>query len=115
MQTAASGEAVRGAGQHITPMASFQNKSGQLCREFEQDTGERLAHGLACKTANQWVVVISVDRGLPTTRDPLSNQFKLAAGEADLLTAAIKGLDLDTALSPADEQAWIQKGWKTAP
>ncbi len=115
MQTAASGESVRGASQHITPMASFQNKSGQLCREFEQDTGERLAHGLACKTADRWVVVIAVDRGPPTIHDPKATQFKLAAGEADLLAAAIKGLDLDAALSPAEEQAWIQKGWKTAP
>ena len=115
MQTAATGESVSLVEKWKAVSASFQNKSGQLCREFEQDTGQRLAHGLACKTADQWVVVIAVDRGPTAIHDPKATQFKLAAGEADLLAAAIKGLDLEAALLPAEEQAWIQKGWKTSP
>ncbi|XVJ69310.1 MAG: hypothetical protein HEQ39_06415 [Rhizobacter sp.] len=115
MQTAASGQAKPGGIQKITPLASFQSQNGQLCREYEQESGERLTHGVACKAKDQWVVVVAVDRGLAKDKATSAIEFTLAAGEADLLASAIKGLGMEAALLPHEELAWIEKGWKASP
>ena len=111
MQTVASGESAQSRDQQVTPLASYQSKEGQLCREFEQHLGERLTHGLACKAQNQWTVVVAVDRGFATVTPAGVDEFKLASGEDDLLATAIKGLALEKTLLPNEEAALIQKSW----
>ena len=81
---------------------TFRDKSGSVCRTFEDNS----ASGLACREAGDWRI-----RGLFQGADGQSTDYRMAAGDPrlmDLVDESIAGEPLDA----AQEKAAKERGWR---
>ncbi len=106
-ETAASGTEVAG----LRPLVSFETAAGP-CREFEAlgEGGAVAAMGLACREDGAWSVRVLA---AAPEAETASGGFAPASGAAaDAVGALLDALGAGPALSPAEEAARIDAGWR---
>lgn len=82
---------------------TFRNKSGVICRSFNE---QRLA-GVACRDGNQWQL-----QGLFTTAPPQASDYRMAAGMDPRLAEMIGSMIAGEPLNAAQERDARDRGWR---
>ncbi len=112
LQSVPSGETLVQNGVEVMPVGSFRTTSGQICREFEQETRNRLAHGVACRVDGEWVARVVLDRGPANGALGEAPAFAPASGEADALATMLDRLGAGAVLGAEEERQLIDSAWK---
>jgi hypothetical protein len=111
LDTHTSGQSIATAdGVEVKPYFSFENKQGQYCRHYQLKQAASASANVACREANDWLVVAKVE-----TENAIGNkqgQYQAASGEhqlAEIIDNMSKGPVFDL----AQENAAISKAWQT--
>jgi hypothetical protein len=108
-----SGVTYTGAGETVMPIGTFLTDAGQVCREYERQLREQRLFGIACRDdQGQWQPLVEIDRTLLATTPTAGADYAPAAGLADPLSAALALLGAGKALTPAEEEQLIARGWR---
>ncbi|MDO5658453.1 MAG: hypothetical protein Q4G36_09055 [Paracoccus sp. (in: a-proteobacteria)] len=94
-----SGQTEQLGGYDFTAIASFTNREGELCREYETATPGRIQVGVACHDGDGWTGRFSA----PVAVD--GNSYVTASGEIEGLDAYIASTGMGEPLTEADEDA----------
>lgn len=128
LETTASGatfarrEPGDGVGRDILPLLTFRDKSGRFCREFESSLrvpdGSQVSYGVACRAHGAWQTqalmasqLIAPTLGGDPSADP-SQYVPAMGGEVASFDTVIQQLMVDGPLSPEEEAALIEQGWR---
>jgi hypothetical protein len=102
-----------GSDETIGPMNTFLTDAGQVCREYERQLREQHLFGIACRDGQGlWQSLVEIDRTLLTTTPTAGADYAPAAGFADPLSAALAVLGAGKALTPAEEEQLMARGWR---
>ncbi len=109
-------------GREILPLLTFRDAEGWFCREFESSfvvaDDRQISYGVACREQGTWQTRALMTRQLiaPTlggdpSADP-SQYVPAMGGELAGFDAIIEQLMVDGPLSPQQEAALIDSGWR---
>ena len=104
LESLPSGTSGKAGGQEITMIASFKDRQGHICREFESSAGPaNRSVALACKAENEaWRMVLQA--AIPSATDAF-----VPAGSSQALEAYLAGAGLGDPLSAEEEKALLQR------
>ncbi|MBP7241215.1 hypothetical protein [Amaricoccus sp.] len=115
LEGAPSGVAPSGGEERITLIATYRDRIGRPCREYEilHDADRALTRGLACRNSGEdWETELAVASRLPSPAMAGGDGFVPAQGAAsETLDAALDRLGIGMALPPEEERALIGSGW----
>lgn len=113
LETLTSGKSfdLKESNSQITPIVTYQTKSGLVCREFERKNIHSTSSGLACRNqAGYWVNRIELaDKNLSIPKT--SQDYAPASGSDDPISAALDKLEAGTVMPIIEEQQLIDKDW----
>ncbi len=108
---------IAGAGIRVTPIATFKDKEGHYCRQYEilsgKDGKHTFAQGVACRTpSGKWQVLVYVASGASPGPEGIQGSKYVPAGQEDLVEDIVNKLMASPPLSQGQEEQLIANGWK---
>ncbi len=88
----------------VTPIKTFRDHDGRLCRQYELDAGAAQLAGVACRDrAGTWQIALHSER---VAGKPVAGAYETAgSGELPAVRAAVAAMIAGEPLSPDDEKA----------
>jgi len=100
------------AGGSVKPRTSFMASNGSYCREFDLQSGQASAAGVACRGQDGWRVEVLAATGDSADRGLAGHGYAMAAGSAaPAVEAALRALGAGDPLDAAGEAQAIAGGW----
>ncbi|MFQ3234850.1 MAG: hypothetical protein ACI9C4_000401 [Paraglaciecola sp.] len=108
LDTQTSGQSIATAkGAEVKPYFSFENKEGQYCRHYQLKQADASTANVACRQANDWLVVASVK----TQNSNMQGQYQTASGEREL-AEIIDNISKGPVFDLVQENAAIANAWQ---
>ena len=99
------------ARERVTPVATFAAADGRWCREFRIAAAKGNRTGVACRSRGRWSTEVMVASNKPVDA---GDDYQTAAGDQlPALDRVYRRLGAADSLSPDDERALIDSGWRT--
>lgn len=107
-----TGEGVDTAGGHITMVATFRDREGRYCREYDYGAaapGSASVAGVACRAGGAWRVAIAV----MTRSETVETGYAPASEDAHrAVEAFVREREMSAPISAEDEARAMARGWE---